>query len=68
MKLAFISTMECLVFVTTKQNAIEYAKELKSLGHTITNIEIAPLGSSIVFEPRIESYEGNVKELDISSI
>jgi hypothetical protein len=65
MKLAFITTDE-YVFVTSEENAIEYGKTLKSLGHRIENIEIAPLGSSIRKETRVENYEGKIVELDLS--
>jgi spore germination cell wall hydrolase CwlJ-like protein len=64
MKLAFISTNE-YVFVTSEDEAIAYAKDLKRLGHVIENIEIAPLGSSIRKETRVESYSGQVFELDL---
>lgn len=65
MKLAFITTNE-YVFVTSETEAITYAKSLQTLGHSIENIEIAPLGSSIRKETRVESYEGKVIEMDLA--
>jgi hypothetical protein len=64
MKLAFIITNE-YVFVTKKSLAEDYALYLKANGHEISKIVIAPLGSSIMNSPEIDTYNG-VKDKELS--